>query len=101
MQQLINETEQKAYTFLREFGFEEEELEPVVTKGLQELAAALEKLIELTNDPDQCTDEAVDGLLHGLKGLLFQLGNHDAANKAERLRHTDNMQKIKEWLERI
>ena len=31
MQKLLAETKEKAYIFLREFGFEEDELDPVVS----------------------------------------------------------------------
>ena len=97
MQKLLNETKEKAYLFLREFGFEEDELEPVITKGLLDLESAINHLSEVLakEKPD---NEELDGVLHGLKGLLFQLGNHDAANRAERLRYTDNLDEIRMWL---
>ncbi len=98
MQKLLNETKEKAYLFLREFGFEEDELEPVINKGLIDLENAIHHLSEVV-EKENPKDEEVDGVLHGLKGLLFQLGNHDAANKAERLRYTDDLNEIRMWLD--
>jgi len=97
MQKLLNETKEKAYLFLREFGFEEDELEPVINKGLIDLENEINHLSEVLQkeDPD---NEELDGVLHGLKGLLFQLGNHDEANKAERLRYTYDVSEIRMWL---
>ena len=97
MQKLLNETKEKAYLFLREFGFEEDELEPVITKGLHDLESAINHLSEVL-EKEKPDNEELDGVLHGLKGLLFQLGNHDAANSAERLRYTDNLDEIRMWL---
>ncbi len=97
MQKLLNETKEKAYLFLREFGFEEDELEPVITKGLLDLESAINHLSEVL-EKEKPDNEELDGVLHGLKGLLFQLGNHDAANRAERLRYTDNLDEIRMWL---
>ncbi len=97
MQKLLNETKEKAYLFLREFGFEEDELEPVIAKGLLDLENTINHLAVVL-EKENPEDEELDGVLHGLKGLLFQLGNHDAANKAERLRYTDDLDEIRRWL---
>jgi hypothetical protein len=101
MQLLFEETRKKAYVFLKEFGFDDDELEPVIDKGLTDLEMSIGSLSLCMESPESCTKEKLDGVLHGLKGLLFQLGNHDAANKVERLRDTEEPSEIKAWLESI
>lgn len=100
MQKLFRETEEKAYHFLREFGFEENELDPVISKGLQELEETLNRLQSQLNQVQPDID-SLDSTLHGIKGLLFQLGNYDAANKVERLRYLEDVREIREWLDSL
>ncbi|SFV90610.1 hypothetical protein MNB_SV-4-937 [hydrothermal vent metagenome] len=100
MQKLLEETKEKAYIFLREFGFEEDELEPVINKGLKELEESLVDLLKLINS-ESIEYTYVDTALHDLKGLLFQLGNHNAANKVELLRHVKSIDEIKNWIENL
>jgi len=100
MQKLLDETKQKAYIFLREFGFEEDELDPVINKGLRDIEETLIHLSDLLND-EKKDKEGLDGLLHGLKGLLFQLGNHNAAYTVEQLRGTENKNNICKWLDSL
>ena len=92
MQNIIVETERRAYIFLKEFGFEENEIIPVVTKGISELENTLKKLKTLLGTCHEHDKEALDDLLHALKGLLFQLGNHVLAEKIELLRGCDEVE---------
>jgi len=101
MQLLFEETRKRAYVFLKAFGFEDDELDPVIDKGLADLETSIESLSSCVESPESCTKEKLDAVLHGLKGLLFQLGNHHAANKVERLRYTEGLNEIKAWLESI
>ena len=100
MQKLLEETKEKAYLFLREFGFEEDELDPIVKKGLKELQETLTDLSKLLKRTT-IAHKDMDDVLHGLKGLLFQLGNHEAANKAEKLRYTEDMNEIHQWFDSL
>jgi Ni,Fe-hydrogenase I large subunit len=101
MKNLIHETEKKAYLYLQEFGFEENEVAPVVTKGLSELKSILEKLKNFLETSQEGDMEILDDLLHALKGLLFQLGNHEMADKVEKLREYDEMEKVCTELKQI
>jgi hypothetical protein len=94
MQNIIDETEKRAYIFLKEFGFNEDEVVPVVTKGIFELGNTLEKLRTLLVSCHEHDAEVLDDTLHALKGLLFQLGNHALAEKIEELRSNDDITEI-------
>ena len=98
MQKILDETEKLAYTYLKAFGFEENEIAPVVAKGLVDLETILNKLKTVFSLPHEAKKEEVDNVLHALKGLLFHLGNHDLAEKIETLRSYDDMEKLYEVL---
>ena len=100
MQKLLAETKEKAYIFLREFGFEEDELDPVVSKGLRDIEETLDYLKGLLNH-DSVLQKDIDTVLHGLKGLLFHLGNHTVANKVEKLRYSENINEIRIWIDSL
>jgi len=100
MQKIIDETKERAYQYLKEFGFEENEIVPVVSKGIFELTTTLEKLRTLLVPCHEYDLELLDDLLHALKGLLFQLGNHLLAERIEELRVYDNTEILCEELKR-
>jgi len=94
MNSIIEATKNKAYGYLRAFGFDEEEIEPVIQKGLRDLENTLVKLqvtVRSENTPDLQT---LDDLLHGLKGLLFQLGNHELAKEVDAIRRYENPEEL-------
>lgn len=102
MQKLLDETEKSAYRFLKEFGFEEEEIAPVIAKGLLDIAHVLNSVdLLLKEQSPSRNEEKLDDLLHSLKGLLFQLGNHDMAEKIEKLRYCKDTKEQYETLKRI
>ena len=90
MQKIIDETEKRAYVFLHEFGFAEQEIAPVIAKGLFDLENTLEKLRNILASSPEGRREELDDVLHALKGLLFQLGNREIAEKIEALRGYDD-----------
>jgi len=94
MQKIIDETEKAAYVYLKAFGFEENEIVPVVEKGLSDLENTLNKLRTLLASPEKENREKMDDILHALKGLLFQMGNHELAENIEALRGCEDRQKL-------
>jgi len=100
MKKLLKETRQKAYLFLREFGFDEDDIEPTINKGLKELEETLAYLSDLIEHHSEDKEE-IENALHGLKGLLFQLGNHDVANTVEKLRYSESVDEVRKWLDSL
>ncbi len=80
MEKIISETEVLAVESLRAFGFTDDQVNPLVTQGKKDLRMALTKL-QLLLKTDTIDYDEISNVLHALKGLLFQLGNHDVADK--------------------
>ncbi|BAF72782.1 hypothetical protein [Sulfurovum sp. NBC37-1] len=99
MQKLLDETEKKAYVFLKKFGFEEAKITPIVEKGKQNLETTLKDLEHLLSSEATYSDTKVDDVLHALKGLLGQMGNHKRSEEIEALRNHLERQKLVAWLE--
>ena len=85
MKNIIKETEAIAYGYLKEFGFKDEQITPLVTMGKRDLNKELSKLKDLLADDVVVIDD-VNNVLHALKGLLFQLGNHTLADQLNEIR---------------
>lgn len=85
MKNIISETEVMAYEYLKAFGFGDDQIVPLITIGVKDLDKELKKLQNLVN-ADEVVAEDVNNVLHALKGLLFQLGNHPLAEKVNETR---------------
>jgi len=102
MHNIMNETEQLAYTYLKAFGFEESEIVPVVAKGMEDLEMILTKLkTMLSHSPGTHSMEEMDDVLHALKGLLSHLGNQELSEKIEALRAYEDMQALHQALNEL
>lgn len=85
MKNIISETEVIAYDYLKDFGFNEEQISSLIVQGRKDLHKELTKL-ETLLDTDSVSLDDINNVLHALKGLLFQLGNHDVAEKLNEIR---------------
>jgi len=101
MQKIIDETEERAFAFLKEFGFSNDEIAPVVAKGIFDLENTCDKLKILFNDFSEEKLDELDDLLHGLKGLLVQLGNTPLAEAIEKLRDYENIESLHDRMNEI
>jgi len=97
MQKIIKETEELAFAYLKAFGFEEDEILPVVMKGRHDLETTLEKLQEALGR-DNVSDQELDDILHSLKGLLFHMGNNDLAQQVDEIRHDTDREALEQKL---
>lgn len=85
MEQLINETVEMARQHFKGFGFEDEQIEPLLAAGERDLRKELDKLRQLL-EQDTADIDSVNLSLHGLKGLLLNMGNTTVADKLVELR---------------
>ncbi len=96
MKKIISETEVTAYNYLKAFGFEDEQITPLIIQGKKDLHKELTKL-EVLLHADVISLDDINDVLHALKGLLFQLGNHELAEKLNEIRsHLESEVAIKE-----
>jgi hypothetical protein len=98
---IADRTREIAYEYLGAFGFERGKIVSTISKGLQELEVAFERLRNLCDE--EFDAEAVDRTLHTIKGLLFQFGNGEDGARVERLRGeitaADCKEKILAWMD--
>ena len=85
MKKIISETEVIAYDHLKAFGFAEEQVIPLVYRAKKDLQENLTKL-EILLYEDTISIDDINNVLHALKGLLFNLGNHELAEKLNEIR---------------
>ncbi len=85
MKKIISETEVIAYDHLKAFGFAEEQVIPLVYRAKKDLQENLTKL-EILLYEDTISIDDINNVLHALKGLLFNLGNHKLAEKLNEIR---------------
>ncbi len=96
MEKLISHTEEIAFDYLKAFGFKDEQIDQLIIQGKKDLRKELIKLEILLHD-DKISYDDINNVLHALKGLLFQLGNHEAAERLIEIRsHLDNEETLKE-----
>ena len=91
MQKLLDETEAKAYIFLKEFGFEEDEIVPIVEKGKRDLETTLKNFEQILSLPEAYSHDEADSILHAKK---------EKAEETEALREHPDREKMMAWLER-
>ncbi len=96
MKNIINETEAIAYNYLKAFGFEDGQIIPLIIQGKKDLYKELTKLESLLYENTVSLD-AINNVVHALKGLLFHMGNHELAEKLNETRsYPDNETALKE-----
>ncbi len=99
MKKIISETEVMARDYFKAFGFEDEQINALISVGKRDLEKELTKLERLLHADLTALDD-INNVLHALKGLLFQLGNHAVAEKLNEIRsHLDSEATIKEIAE--
>jgi len=85
MNELLEDVEKIAYKSLTAFGFEEEDVIKLVKQAKKDLVSNLEKLkLQLSNNPIDKVE--LSNVLHAIKGLLFQMGDHSRAEQINEIR---------------
>ena len=96
MEKIISETEVIAFDYLKAFGFADEQVNTLIIQGKKDLRKELTKLQTLLHSDVVSLDD-INNVLHALKGLLFQLGNHNIADQLNEIRsHLDSEATLKE-----
>jgi len=80
MKNIIDQIEITTTKYLSDVGFEMEQIESLITKGKRDLTKVLQNLKNTLDETPMSIDD-LDHSLHALKGLLFQLGNNELAEK--------------------
>jgi hypothetical protein len=100
MQSIIDKTEIIAVEYLSGLGFGREQIAPLLAQARKDREEEFARLEMLRSEPAP-DPEALDRVLHAIKGLLFNLGNHDLAEKLEALRHEEDLQRMLPELDRV
>ena len=96
MEKIISETEVIAYDHLKAFGFAEEQIKPLVDQAKKDLQENLTKL-EMLLHKDTISIDDINYVLHALKGLLFNLGNHKLAEQLNEIKsHLESKTSLEE-----
>jgi hypothetical protein len=88
MTTLINQTLEKAKDYLLDFGFSEDQVSGLLLQAERDLTKELTRA-QVVFDTEPIDHEAVNNVLHAIKGLLFSLGSREMAEKIEALREED------------
>jgi len=94
MNNIISKTEIIAYDYFKDFGFNEDQINSLILQGKKDLHKELTKLETLLIHADTVSIDDINNILHALKGLLFQMGNHDLAEKLNEIRSNDQREVI-------
>ena len=101
MYKLIEQTESIGYDYLTGFGFDEESVMKLLQQARKDLLSEMTKLENLL-DAEDIVFEEVNNVLHALKGLLYQVGNHEVAEQINEIRShlasQDTLDEIKSLL---
>jgi len=101
MKELLADVEEIAYKNLIAFGFEEEDVLKLVEQAKKDLVSNLEKL-ELQLNSNLVDKIELSNVLHAIKGLLFQMGDHSRAEQINEIREdidaNDSLEDIKNLL---
>ena len=96
MNKIISEIDTIADDHLTRFGFTQEQITPLVDQAKKDLQENLTKL-EILLQEDTIPIDKINNVLHALKGLLFNLGNFELAEKVNEIRyHLKSDEAIKE-----
>ena len=80
MKNLINETMEIASQHFKNFGFEDEQIEPLLASGKRDLTKELNKLQELLQKEIIEIDK-INLSVHAMKGLFLTMGNLSVGEK--------------------
>ena len=96
MEKIINETEILAFDYFKAFEFEDKQIAQLIIQGKKDLHRELKKL-EILLHANNISYTDINNVLHALKGLLFQLGNHAVADKLNEVKsQNESDTKLKE-----
>ena len=100
MKKIIDKTEVIAMEYLMGMGFGRDQVEPLIAQARSDLETEFARLesIRCSPSPDA---QMLDRSLHAIKGLLFNLGNHDLAEKLEAIREEDEVSQMLADLDRV
>jgi len=85
MKKLLDDVEKIAYESLSAFGFEEEDVLKLVKQAKKDLIINLDKLkVQLNSNPIDKNE--LSSVLHAIKGLLYQMGDHSRAEQIDEIR---------------
>ncbi len=90
MDKLINETVEIARKHFQGFGFEDEQIVPLLEAGKRDLTKELDKLKTLVAN-ERIDIDVLNLSLHALKGLLLNMGNSEVADKLNELREEEKI----------
>lgn len=90
MDKLINETVEIARKHFQGFGFEDEQIVPLLEAGKRDLTKELDKLKTLVAN-ERIDIDVLNLSLHALKGLLLNMGNSKVADKLNELREEEEV----------
>ena len=90
MDKLINETVEIARKHFQGFGFEDEQIVPLLEAGKRDLTKELDKLRTLVAN-ERIDIDVLNLSLHALKGLLLNMGNSEVADKLNELREEEQV----------
>ena len=93
MQTLIDDTLAIARSHFLGFGFEEQQITPLLEAGSRDLTKELRKLQALLSQ-EPVPFEQINLSMHALKGLLLNMGNVEAADKFNELRSQDDEEQV-------
>jgi len=100
MQNIIDKTEIIAVEYLTGLGFGREQVEPLIAQARTDLEREFARLESLRRSPHPDA-ETLDRSLHAIKGLLFNLGNHELAEKLEAIRAEHEVERMLADLKRV
>lgn len=96
MKKVIDETMEIARQHFKNFGFEDEQILPLLESGRRDLTKELNNLQELLRKEVIEIDE-INHSVHALKGLFLTMGNADVGNVLSELhKESANSHKITE-----
>ncbi len=90
---IIEKTERIGMEYLTGLGFPEDQVKPLLEQARKDLETEFTRLEELRTAPDP-NAEKLDKALHAIKGLLFNLGNHELAERLEAIRHEQDVDRM-------
>lgn len=88
MEKLVRKSLECARTHFGTFGFDESQMQPLLSAGERDLRKELVHLEGLLGTP-RPDEEKVNQSLHALKGLLLNMGNTEAAQTFKSLEDGD------------
>jgi hypothetical protein len=87
--------------YLTGLGFPEDQVIPLIEQAKKDLRTELARMDKIRRSPEPDI-EALDRALHAIKGLLFNLGNNDLAEKLEGIRtEKDHPRQMLDDLDRV